>query len=181
MCFFTTPGPRGSTFSPPLPLGSDATGWINPTESGGLGGFLGGERGKAIHRMPRLCPQSYPQAQKCCIFALDMADLGVLWWFVWANSCATLIAVFTCFAMWRSARKNHRHPSLSERLLSVETDHIELRDKVIALDKAARRAYGRESVQRRRDRQANGGLPDPQTHPDEWKREMMRRRTLGDQ
>lgn len=91
--------------------------------------------------------------------------------------CAALASAWSLFRM----RSRHRHRTLEKRLNDMECDLAEMRDKVSALDSAARRAYGRLSQQKRRDSSTQGGdgLPDPQTDPEGWKREMMKRHKLG--
>lgn len=91
--------------------------------------------------------------------------------------CAVLVALWSLFQM----RSRHRHRTLEKRLNDMECDLAEMRDKVSALDSAARRAYGRLSQQKRRDSstQDAAGFPDPKSDPDGWKREMMKQHVLG--
>lgn len=77
----------------------------------------------------------------------------------------------------------HRHPSYEKRLGILETDLIELLDKVDKLSVYAKKKYQRDAVRasRAKSNQANGedGLPDSKTDPEGWKREMMKRHVLG--
>lgn len=92
-----------------------------------------------------------------------------------ASMCASLVAVFFCSRIWSTRWKNQAPTAFAKRLNTLENEVIELRDKVSALDKAAKRAYGREANARRRTRENDiDSLPD-----DEWKKEMEKRHALG--
>lgn len=113
-------------------------------------------------------------------------DLDILWALNWVALFVSLVLVFWCWKIasetWELREQIRNQPSnrsLSARLTEVEAEHHELRDKVTAVEKAAKRAYGRQAQEKRRNGNANG-LPDPKTDPDAWVREMNKRHALGE-
>lgn len=98
----------------------------------------------------------------------------LLEWFLLLTVAVCLFLSVKCYAMTRSS---HRHRNLETRLSNVETEMLDALDKLDKLHVLTKRKYARDVA--RRNRSGSDGLPDPQTDPEKWKKEMAKRHALG--
>ena len=104
----------------------------------------------------------------------------LIWVFIGSNFAATVLLAFYCHARMKNHDANHKHAKLATRLSQLEDANLEMQDQVSSLRTLAKRAYGRESMRKHREKQNSGiDLPDPREDPEGWKREMMKRHVLG--
>lgn len=88
-------------------------------------------------------------------------------------------AILALIALWAATRKRAENVS-QKRLRELESGLLDCLDALDKLTVVAKRKYSRDAVRASRAaaKQADG-TPDPQTDPEGWKKEMMRRRVLG--
>lgn len=80
-------------------------------------------------------------------------------------------------ALW-SVRRKHRHAKFESALRSIKLELAEIADNYEKLLTLSKKKAARDTMRKRREQ--DGGLPDPNSDPEGWKKEMAKRHALGE-
>lgn len=103
-------------------------------------------------------------------------------WLTYISIGVALLALSLSGLCFWLTRKRHRHRPLERQLQELASDALTMREDMDKLQGIAKRAYARKAMAEKRasGKINGGGMPDPRTDPDGWKRHMQRQYALGD-